>query len=322
MGCFITILIPTYNREEKLIRTLEHLNKQTDSDFSVYISDNASDYSVKEAVGKIKDKLCYKVDIHRNIVNIGADANIANLFLFGESDWIWPIADDDLVHPNAVYKIKTYCEKYSDAAWIEFPVFDREKCMPHDDLEFTRLPDYISFLEGIYAKTDVWGNLVYLANKVYSRKKINDILPTFFQYNYTKISTSVIVLKALDMKRLGVVVNDSIIDHDPSEGVRWNALKVCLGVRTYIDIDFDLDWKTKKRLYHIVSPNGGLIKFALKQYMSNNLTIEYPGIGFDVVYYDLYKKFLPFFKKPKYLVLVAITKYPLLYRAARKLVLK
>ena len=70
------------------------------------------------------------------------------------------------------------------------------------------------------------------------------------------------MLKALDMKRLGVVVNDSIIDHDPSEGVRWNALKVCLGVRTYIDIDFDLDWKTKKRLYHIVSPNGGLIKFA------------------------------------------------------------
>ena len=46
----LTVLIPTYNRKYQLIRTLDALNKQSDQDFKIFISDNASNYSVLDEV--------------------------------------------------------------------------------------------------------------------------------------------------------------------------------------------------------------------------------------------------------------------------------
>ena len=48
----ITVLIPTYNRKESLSRTLRDLESQTRKDFYVVISDNASDYDVKELLNQ------------------------------------------------------------------------------------------------------------------------------------------------------------------------------------------------------------------------------------------------------------------------------
>ena len=321
MNFSLSILIPTYNRQEKLLRTLDSLNHQDDYDFDVYISDNASDYDVFSAVESIKDDLKYKVYIHRNSLNIGADANIMNLFLLSDSEWLWPIADDDLIHSDAVKKIKKYCAKYNDAAWLDFPVFYGNPILDKD-IAFDSLVNYLSFTKNISGKVDVWGNIVYLANKIYSRVKIRNVLSTFFYYNYTKISTSLIIFKCLEKGFKGIIINDSIIDYDSSEGVRWSMRDICLGVRTYVDIDFSLSKKEKKELYSIVAPAGWWLKEAVKQYMNNYEEISYPGMGLDVVYYDLYRKFLPFYRKPKYKFLVLITRYPYLYRIARRFIVR
>ena len=321
MDLSLSILIPTYNRKEKLLRTLNSLNQQEDYDFDVYISDNASDYDIFSAIESIKENLKYKIHIHRNSLNIGADANIMNLFLLSDSEWVWPIADDDFIHNDAVRKIKSYCAKYNDASWLDFPVFYGEHIIDND-ITFDSLVDYLSFSKSISSKVDIWGNMVYLANKVYSKTKIRNILSTFFYYNYTKISTSIILLKCLEKGFKGIMINDSIVDYDSSGEVRWSMRDICLGVRTYVDIDFALSKKEKKELYSIVAPKGGWLKMAVKQYMKNNEKISYPGMGLDVVYYDLYRKFLPFYEKPKYKFLVLITRYPAFYRIARRFLVR
>lgn len=40
----ITVLIPTYNRKNRLARTLDSLEQQSNNDFNIIISDNASDW--------------------------------------------------------------------------------------------------------------------------------------------------------------------------------------------------------------------------------------------------------------------------------------
>ena len=46
----LTILIPTYNRKERLKQTLECLQNQTKQDYIIVIVDNCSSYCVKNLV--------------------------------------------------------------------------------------------------------------------------------------------------------------------------------------------------------------------------------------------------------------------------------
>lgn len=317
MSNFLTILIPTYNRKEKLARTIEQLKNQTCKEFQVIISDNCSDYNVFELIDEIGGELKNRIYVIRNQFNIGVDSNVVNLFLNVQTKWIWPMSDDDFLRINAVEQIKKDTEIYPQAAWIDYPVY------PDGTLEsnivFNRLDEYIDFSLKIMPKQSVWGNLVYLANKVYHFEKIKSIIPLMFQFNYTKIATSILILKSLDIGEQGIVINNKIVDYNSDDGVRWNVQSVCLGIRTYVDISFNLSKKDMKKLYKLIAPSSYLLKLLLKQYLPVNKTIEYPGMGIDLIYSDIYKKYVPFYIKPLFWMLNIVTTSPFLYRLFRKM---
>ena len=52
----ITVMVPTYNRIDKLKRCVESIFNQTCSDFDLVISDNASTYGTKEYLESFRDK--------------------------------------------------------------------------------------------------------------------------------------------------------------------------------------------------------------------------------------------------------------------------
>ena len=50
MSNILSVVIPTYNRKERLLNVLNILKKQTNQNFLVIISDNNSNYDVEKTI--------------------------------------------------------------------------------------------------------------------------------------------------------------------------------------------------------------------------------------------------------------------------------
>ena len=55
-----SIVIPTYNRSDKLLRGLKSLNEQTFSDFEVLVCDDGSTDNTREVVDKFRTEIKFR----------------------------------------------------------------------------------------------------------------------------------------------------------------------------------------------------------------------------------------------------------------------
>ena len=93
----LDIFLVTYNRKDKLYKTLESIFSKNSpiKDFDITILDNNSDDGTSELI----DKYCMQ---HSNIKhirhnrNIGANANIARCYELAAKDYMWILCDDDV----------------------------------------------------------------------------------------------------------------------------------------------------------------------------------------------------------------------------------
>lgn len=105
----LSILIPTFNRGNKLLRLLKILeseisNLDIKTQVNVLVSDNASvDNTFEIASGFTTTR--YKFIYFRQMQNLGFDNNIKFLYDKAQTDYIWYIADDDFPLPGSLSKI-------------------------------------------------------------------------------------------------------------------------------------------------------------------------------------------------------------------------
>lgn len=102
----LSIVIPTYNRADKLLRLLKNIEVEL-SDFSlsdriqVLVSDNASSDETQEKVAKFKS-VKFTVNYFRQGKNIGFDGNVRFLYQAAKTDYVWFFSDDDILLPGAI----------------------------------------------------------------------------------------------------------------------------------------------------------------------------------------------------------------------------
>jgi glycosyltransferase involved in cell wall biosynthesis len=99
---FFTIIIPTRERSDTLVRTLETALSQDYDQFKVLVSDNASDDDTQEKVISINDpRLKY--------VNTGRRVSMSENWEFAlshvENGWITVLGDDDALLPGTLRKV-------------------------------------------------------------------------------------------------------------------------------------------------------------------------------------------------------------------------
>jgi len=106
MSVFFSIIIPTYNRREKLQRCLDALVHQTYKNFEVIICDDGSTDGTDAVVDTFKDKL----DIHYAWAkNWGGPAKPRNLGLtIARYEWICYLDSDDSWMPHKLETILPY----------------------------------------------------------------------------------------------------------------------------------------------------------------------------------------------------------------------
>lgn len=248
----LSIIIPTYNRKQRLIRTLKILDNQTDKDFKVIILDNASSYDIDKELEKLNLSIKYRV-IH-NMYNIGMCGNLSNAFVQVNSGWIWTLSDDDAPKFDAVEKIKLSIYENQNAFCFLFSIHN----LLNDNYEIMyNIHDLTTFYETKYNEekslSKYEGDFIFFSNKVYSVDGVKSYIEKVFTYSYTAIPHIIPILCGLSDK-IGtfVISNYKIVEHDSISQNHWNWLKTALGMRTITDLVLDIGEDEKRVLYRLI----------------------------------------------------------------------
>ena len=94
---FFSVIIPTYNRSQILIKTLQSVLEQTFQNFEVIIIDNGSTDNTEQVIKKVEDNRVH----YRWQKGTGSPANPRNQGIkFSRGKWICLLDSDDLWFPN------------------------------------------------------------------------------------------------------------------------------------------------------------------------------------------------------------------------------
>lgn len=257
----LTVLIPTYNRKQQLIRTLDALNKQSDQDFRIFISDNASNYSVSDEVTNRYDQnFVQRITLHIQKSNVGADMNIASVLAKCDTQWGWLLGDDDYIEEHAVETIKRQINNNSQCSAIWFSI--SKKTM--EDVIMETLDDLIDILR----MNNFNGDWIFMSNKVYNIPETVKYFEAMFFRLYTRIPHCIPILEMLKNNEKVRVVNSlQIVKHDPMEhDITWHINSTVTGLRTIMDYNSGLPYSKHKELvkYTVFRP-GFIIRRFLKE---------------------------------------------------------
>src|SRR5262249_39882767 len=121
---FFSIIIPTYNRDKKLLRALQSLNRQSFLNFEVLVCDDGSTDKTRELVDQFKKEKRFR-DLHYFFEqNWGGPARPRNIGLrHSSAEWICFLDSDDLWYPDKLERVIPYCDKY-DLIYHDFDLTD------------------------------------------------------------------------------------------------------------------------------------------------------------------------------------------------------
>ena len=113
----LSILIPTYNRRDRLEKTFPGLISNSSKDIEFIIVDNNS----KDSTEEFFKKYCKKdsrIKYFKNHSNIGPNRNIYRAYLESKSDWITIFPDDDFIKKEFLDELLFEIETNNDLGLI------------------------------------------------------------------------------------------------------------------------------------------------------------------------------------------------------------
>jgi hypothetical protein len=120
----LTIAIPTFNRNAVLLKNLKQLLPQMEEWTHLLIVDNCSDIPVEETLVELVAQFPkVNIEVVRNNLNIGGNANVLRCIELCKSEYIWIIGDDDFPSAGSLNAIHNLIHR-KDVVWVSFYCHD------------------------------------------------------------------------------------------------------------------------------------------------------------------------------------------------------
>ena len=118
----ISIVVPTYKREDLIKETIESILKQEElEECEIIICDNDSDKNNTTLEKMLKEYNSEKIYYYKNLENLGMTGNWNRCIELARGTWVTMIHDDDYFLDGAIKKIKKYIKDYNiDLIHFEF----------------------------------------------------------------------------------------------------------------------------------------------------------------------------------------------------------
>lgn len=159
----LTIFIPTYNRWAVLEKTLASTLASNAAGVKVVILDNNSAPEGRAAVERvIADYPDRQVQIIKNPVNIGGDANILRCFELCETPYVMVLGDDDFLEPDFLKKFESFLLSETDYGFISFQVPRTYASAQMKDKMFDSPYDLLN-------ESGNWAELLFISTNVYRK---------------------------------------------------------------------------------------------------------------------------------------------------------
>lgn len=157
----LTIAIPTFNRAAALDRTLGTIVPQLEGGARIVILDNASTDGTAEVCARHASTGA-PIDVVRNRVNVGANANIMRCCEHAGPGHLWILPDDDQPSADAVATIHRVVARHPSADYINFHTTLLDHYGVRRDRERSAA-DAAEFVDAL----DSFGNMLFLTAGVY-----------------------------------------------------------------------------------------------------------------------------------------------------------
>lgn len=225
----LTLAIPTYNRNETLRENLGSLLPQLTPECKLLIVDNCSPTPIAETVSSLI-ALYPNLDVQivRNPVNIGGNANILRCIELCDTPWIWILGDDDKVHPHAVDTVLHHIGVQNQCVLLNFACDDQ------------RTRSYLTRgLLQLAEEVDKSANLPWISSSIYKAEAVRPYLKFGYQHCYALLPHLATLFMAIGEEGTCYFSRQQIVERESwlaSPEQQWSLLNFALGFPTLLDL--------------------------------------------------------------------------------------
>lgn len=219
----LTIVVPTFNRQQPLLRQLKSIEQQGQFDkYNVVISDNHSNYNVKEWLqSQLTPEFLDIIEIHERPYNVGGDLNVSLLFQYPKTEWMWLISDDDITEPDSIATILSDLEEHAhdDVCWIKYSISGDYK--PNKECTLADLEDVFDY----YSKNkDNGGELFFVSNNVYRLSVLNKYFTDVCIFSDTCMSQALLPMFAIKHDGKEVYFSPKLVTNHTSGKATYSVI--------------------------------------------------------------------------------------------------
>ena len=232
----LTVAIPTYNRNDKLLENLAKLLPQIGGQ-CIIIIDNHSDIPVEETIGDLLSaNKEVDIKIYRNKTNIGISANFLRCFEYCETEWMWILSDDDAPYENAIDIIESDLKTYPDFIFFNYASAMVEEAYPirtairRQTYETKGMSDFIN-------RFDSFANTIFISSGVYNVKLLLPNIRIGYIYGYSLAPHLATVIYSLNENGGCLFSNKKLVHFDPpASSDTWSTLTYCQVIMLLLEV--------------------------------------------------------------------------------------
>lgn len=235
----LTIAVPTYNRNNKLLLQLERLLAQIDGwNLELLVVDNCSPDSVQEFVWKslAKHPQFHAIRVVRNPANIGLGANLLRCIELAQGEWVWLLGDDDPVMPESVAVTHAAINQADDQTFMIKTGCKRTEALTYNNNSASRVVTFNELLD-LSKDADFFSNLLHVSSSIFHRPKALAYLNYGYHWNYSCAPHLAILFAALRDKCKVLLYEPAQITSGGYDQRSWSLWRFHLGLATFIELD-------------------------------------------------------------------------------------
>jgi glycosyltransferase involved in cell wall biosynthesis len=196
----LTIVIPSYNRPEKLLVTLRALIPQLGGCAHILVLDNCSKVAYEQYCTEADEEIKRSAEqghvrFIRHACNIGMSANFMRAFELCINSWLWLVSDDDLIAADSVSTIIGTIRALAADPHVAFIKFSSRGCK-------VDAPEYMHSLDDLIDVLSIsmvhFNSYIFISNGVYWVPAFREYIERGYQYLNTYVPHLVMLLHYMD----------------------------------------------------------------------------------------------------------------------------
>lgn len=237
----LTIAIPTYNRNELLLRLVNKLSAQITDEVELLILDNASDTPVETTLAGCSALDVKGMKIIRHAFNVGGNENILRCFEHASAAYVWLFGDDDLPTDGSVQMVLGDIQGLENPTYINYHSESPGHISREHEIHCRGVDSLLQNAQSI-------GQLMFISACVFNRSKLAKGIKHAHFHQGSCAPQLVSVLMSMNDSDLAVLSNKIVsangADSTPRD-LQTNILPVAIGLPKLLDLPLSIGQKER-----------------------------------------------------------------------------